>query len=195
MSAALHRSGVFKSKAAKGNQDNLFVDSDNVKLLEEQHDHEAEKPKGCCSCNMTPFVLMLALCVHAIFEGIALGLMTNPQSAFDLMVAIFLHKFAEAFALSISIGRAFEDNFKIVFWLIFMFSFATPLGCTIGILLGEAPMIVDVTFTSLAAGTFLYISCSEVVVEEFALPGGRWVKLFAFLFGAAIIACLWFLDS
>lgn len=26
-------------------------------------------------CNLTPFVLMIALAMHALFEGIALGLM------------------------------------------------------------------------------------------------------------------------
>jgi zinc transporter 1/2/3 len=50
---------------------------------------------------------MLALSVHSIFEGLALGLETNLTNAIDLMVAILLHKFAEALSLSISLGRAF----------------------------------------------------------------------------------------
>lgn len=52
------------------------------------HDHNHEHPKvevyineaeelrkaGSCCPNMAPFVLMLALSVHAIFEGLAVGL-------------------------------------------------------------------------------------------------------------------------
>src|SRR4051794_3101430 len=100
----------------------MFVDAENVKLVDKhhhEHEHEdEEKKKGPC-CNFTPFVLMLALSIHSIFEGLALGLETNLTSAIDLMVAILLHKFAEALSLSISLGKSFPGNFKIVFWLIF----------------------------------------------------------------------------
>ncbi len=65
----------------------MFVDNGNVNLLESktgtgQHVHEGEhsheeveEKKGCCGgCNFTPFVLMIALSFHSIFEGLALGL-------------------------------------------------------------------------------------------------------------------------
>lgn len=144
---------------------------------------------------MTPFVLMIALSTHAIFEGLAIGLESNFNSCIDLMIAVLIHKSAEGVSLSISLGKSFAGQTKIICWLIFIFAFASPLGVTIGMLLGEAPIIVDITFTSLAAGTFLYISCSEVITEEFSLPGNRWIKLLMLLFGAAIITCLWFLDE
>lgn len=137
---------------------------------------------------------MLALSFHSIFEGMALGLLIGP-SAYDLMLAIFLHKFAEAMSLSISLTRAFPGQFKFLFWLMFMFSFATPLGISIGLILSTASELVSITFTSLAGGTFLYISCSEVIVEEFSLPGNRWIKFFAYVFGATVITLLWFLDK
>lgn len=111
------------------------------------------------------------------------------------MIAIGLHKYAEAMSLSISLQRAFKDDFKTLFWLLFIFAFATPLGIAMGLILSKANEIITVIFTSLAGGTFLYISCSELIVEEFSLPGGRWPKLLAFLVGAAIITSLWFLDK
>jgi zinc transporter ZupT len=111
------------------------------------------------------------------------------------MIAIGLHKYAEAMSLSISLQRAFKDDFKTLFWLLFIFAFATPLGIAMGLILSKANEIITVVFTSLAGGTFLYISCSELIVEEFSLPGGRWFKLLAFMCGAAIITSLWFLDK
>ena len=54
--------------------------------------------------------------------------------------------------------------------------------------------IYEIIFSSIAAGSFVYIACSEVVVEEFAIPGNRYWKLLAFLLGAAVITCLYFLD-
>jgi len=77
----------------------------------------------------------------------------------------------------------------------FIFAFATPLGVALGLILSNAPDMVTVAFTSLAGGTFLYISCSEVITEEFSVPGGRFPKLLAFLFGAFVITMLWFLDK
>ena len=52
---------------------------------------------------MTPFILMIALSVHAIFEGIALGLMRDLSSVINLILSIFFHKFAEAMSISIAL--------------------------------------------------------------------------------------------
>ncbi len=144
---------------------------------------------------MTPFVLMIALSVHAIFEGIALGLQKDMSSVVNIVIAICLHKGAAAMSLGISLSKVFADEPKRITDLILIFAFATPIGVTIGIALGAAPEIVDIVFSSLAGGTFVYIACSEVVVEEFSVPGNRWLKLLAFLMGAAVITSLWFLHG
>lgn len=110
------------------------------------------------------------------------------------MIAILIHKAAESMSLALSLQRSFKD-FGTLFKLLALFSCATPLGCVLGILLENSNEIVVIIFTSLAGGTFIYVSCSELIVEEFALPGKRWIKYFAFLLGAVIITCLGFLDS
>jgi len=76
-----------------------------------------------------------------------------------------------------------------------LFSCATPFGVTIGILLSNTSEIVEIIFTSLAGGTFIYVACSELIIEEFSLPGIRWWKFLAFIFGAIVITLLWFFDS
>lgn len=158
--------------------------------------HEHPKKQGPCGgCNFTPFILMIALSFHAIFEGLALGLQKDPQIAIDLMIAIVLHKYAEGMSLSISLQRAFQNKERFIMSLMAIFACATPIGVSLGLILANSPDIVVIIFTSLAGGTFLYISCSEVITEEFSLPGGRGFKLMAFLGGAAIITCLWFLDK
>lgn len=171
----------------------MFVDENNVKLIKtaSTSSQGETKKKGC---NVTPFILMIALAMHALFEGIALGLMKTWDSLTNLMIAIIIHKAAESISLALSLQRSFKD-FKTLIGLMVLFSFATPLGTTIGILLDNASKIVDIIFTSLATGTFIYVACSELIVEEFALPGNRWIKFIAFLIGAAVITSLWFFDS
>jgi zinc transporter 1/2/3 len=53
-------------------------------------------------CDLTPVVLMIALSVHAIFEGIALGLLPGLSETVNLTISIVIHKFAEAMSISIA---------------------------------------------------------------------------------------------
>ena len=143
---------------------------------------------------MTPFVLMIALSVHSIFEGLALGLAMDEASVINMVIAICIHKGAASSSLGISLVKTFPDNFRLCRQLVCVFSAATPLGVTIGMLVAGAGDIYTVIFSSIAAGSFVYIACSEVVVEEFSIPGNRYWKLLAFLLGATVITLLWFLD-
>lgn len=90
------------------------------------HDHEHDKPKvsvyineaeelrkaGSCCPNMAPFVLMMALSVHAIFEGLAVGIAGSFDEASALVLAICIHKGAEGSALGISLVKTFPDDKK-----------------------------------------------------------------------------------
>jgi solute carrier family 39 (zinc transporter), member 1/2/3 len=136
---------------------------------------------------------MIALSVHSIFEGLALGIMEDMKPFINLMISIFVHKFAEVMSISIAMQKSgFE--FKKLFWFLALFSCATPLGCGIGLALSGQNQLIGIIFTSLAGGSFIYVSCSELVVEEFSLPGNRWWKLLAFLMGAIFIGVLLVLE-
>ena len=113
----------------------------------------------------------------------------------DIVLAIGIHKGAAACALGISLVKNFPNDFSLVRKLIFVFSMATPIGIVIGILASNAGVLVDVIFSSLAAGTFVYIGCTEIVVQEFSVPGGRFIKLLFFLLGALIITSLSFIKG
>lgn len=119
---------------------------------------------------MTPFVLMIGLGVHATFEGLSLGMSGDFDSTLIFATAIFLHKGAAGMSLGISMQKTFpfQDNFVIS--LLFIFSLFTPVGVVLGWALQSGSEMTEIIFSSLAAGTFLYISCSEVIVEEFSIP-------------------------
>ena len=154
---------------------------------------EMKKKDSCCP-NMTPFILMIALSVHSIFEGLALGLTGDESSVINIVIAILVHKGAAGSSLGISLVKTFPNDFRLCRQLVAIFAFATPLGVILGMLVAEAGDIYEVIFSSIAAGSFVYIACSEVIVEEFSIPGNRYWKLLAFLLGATIITLLWFLD-
>ena len=112
-----------------------------------------------------------------------------------MVAAIVIHKGTAALALGISLVKTFPNDFRLCRILIFIFSLATPLGIGIGMLVADSGDVTTVIFNSLAAGSFVYIACSEVIVEEFSIPGNRFIKLLVFLLGAGIITCLWFFDD
>jgi zinc transporter ZupT len=73
---------------------------------------------------------------------------------------------------------------------------ATPVGMIIGMIVGsEANDLMNVVFNALAAGTFFYIACSEVIVEEFSVGKYKWWKMLAFSFGAGLIVGLGLLEA
>ena len=109
-------------------------------------------------------MLMIALSVHSMFEGLACGLQTSLVPVLNIILAIGIHKSAAGSSLGIALVKTFPDDFKLVKILILIFSSATPLGIILGMILATEGTIYSVIFSSLAAGTFLYIACSEIIV-------------------------------
>ncbi len=160
----------------------------------EMPDH-IEQAEEKAKCSFTPFILMLALGVHSMFEGIALGILTQVSGAVNLIISVLIHKFAESMSISIALNKSFS-NTRTIFWLMFMYAFVTPLGTAIGMIIADtSSAIVQIVFMGIATGTFFYVSCSELIVEEFSLPGNRWFKMLAFLLGAVLIGLLLLLDD
>ena len=113
---------------------------------------------------MTPFILMIALSVHSVFEGLAVGLCTDMKSCVNMVIAIAVHKEAAGISLGISLVKTFPDNFRLCRQMILIFALASPLGVGIGMAVASQGDIYNIIFSSVAAGTFLYISCSEMIV-------------------------------
>ena len=73
----------------------------------------------------------------------------------------------EALALGVQIKNEGPRLKDVGSLLIILFSFITPIGILIGIVFNETSILIEVIVSSLAAGSFLYISCSEIIIEEF----------------------------
>lgn len=69
--------------------------------------------------------------VHSFFEGIALGVSTEPRDVWNLILAISSHKWSEALTVGISFVSADVDYKDSKFYMIF-YSFVTPLGILVG---------------------------------------------------------------
>lgn len=118
-----------------------------------------------------PVLLFVILSVHSLIAGAALGLETDRTSSFAILVAILAHKGFAAFALGVSLVQAKVARRRVI-GTIFAFSLTTPIGILLGTLaatfLGaESADGVELLFDAVAAGTFLYVGLSEILVEVF----------------------------
>jgi len=111
--------------------------------------------------NSPLFALLAAamLAIHSLFEGVALGVRGDLSLIIIVFIAIMAHKWADSYSLAIHIGKS-RLPVKIQWILFFIFTIMTPLGIFFGNYINTelvANNILAPVFTSLAAGTFLYI--------------------------------------
>jgi len=169
-------------------------------LGDKKEDEEFEKEgfgeKPGCIENMTPFILLIGLGTHAIFEGLALGLATKWSSVIPFAIAIWLHKGAAGMSLGISMAKTFPNDKKFSMKMIVLFGIFTPVGVSLGMILASSGSeMIEMTFACLAAGSFLYIACSEVIIEEFSISSYRFTKLGFFFIGVIMISMLHYLPE
>lgn len=118
------------------------------------------------------FIVIIALGLHSIFEGIAIGLGHEPQDVWYLFFAIASHKFVVAFVIGMQFVVAGLSKCMVV-TLILIFSSISPIGIAIGLGLtiqeagdngstGAATTVLN----ALAAGTLLYVVFFEVLEKE-----------------------------
>ena len=76
-----------------------------------------------------------------------------------------------------------------------IYSLATPSGVAIGIIIAAGNDIVNSIFMGIAAGTFIYISTVEIIVEEFSVSKYKWIKFFFFLLGISVMVLVFFVEQ
>jgi len=139
---------------------------------------------------LQPFILLFALGFHAIFEGIALGILDDFNSVLSLMLVILAHKWAEGLTFGISFLKSELSKCQINTFLI-IFSMMGPFGVLFGMFLSAMTnKFIQGIFLAASSGTFLYIACSEVITEQFEKKNNRVVKFICILIGGGFTALL-----
>lgn len=135
-------------------------------------------------------ILLFALAIHSIFETMALGLSDTPLQATLLATSIALHQPAESIALLVAFLKSGMPRPEIVRYLS-AFSVVGSIGVILGIAVDSlASEIWDSVFVALAAGTFIYVGCTEIVAEEFEEQDNKWKKFFSLIAGVVIVGAI-----
>ncbi|XP_077173657.1 zinc transporter ZIP1-like [Paroedura picta] len=138
-------------------------------------------------------VLTLALSLHSIFEGLAIGLRDTPGKVLQLAGAILLHKSIVA----ASLGLLLLQSRLPPRWLaaaLGTFVLMSPLGVGLGMVVTHGSGCSTTTARSMlqgvAAGTFMYVTFLEILPQELGSPAGRLPKVLAVLLGFSGMAGL-----
>lgn len=155
---------------------------------------EGEEAARTAQAGVYAYALTVALSLHSILAGVALGADGSLVGSLAIFLAIIAHKGSAAFALGVGLHRGGFARGRILAVITF-FSFTTPAGVALGLgfdwLLGSASgRFFEAVFDGLAAGTFLYIASLDILVEEFSGGARLWNKFFLVLGGLALMALL-----
>jgi zinc transporter 1/2/3 len=139
------------------------------------------------------YAILTALSVHALLEGIALGVQRELVGALVLFAAILTHKSVAGFALGVSLARSTLPTVR-AWWLLVLFAVATPIGILVGATAGafesRLATAIEATFLSLAAGTFIYVATLDILREEHGEPDDRGAKWTWVAVGTAVMGLL-----
>ncbi|KAJ9522217.1 hypothetical protein QJQ45_008045 [Haematococcus lacustris] len=105
--------------------------------------------------------LLTGMTVHTALECLALGIITNHASFMALLVAIASHKAISALALSARFVREGASTHQVLAY-VGPFCLVPPLSIAFGMWAGQLAPGVHLVLSCFAAGTFLYVGCSEV---------------------------------
>uniref|UniRef100_A0A1B6CCS2 Uncharacterized protein n=2 Tax=Clastoptera arizonana TaxID=38151 RepID=A0A1B6CCS2_9HEMI len=135
--------------------------------------------------------LLLALSIHSIFEGLAVGLESDFHSTLRVFFAVLIHKTVIGFSIGLNLLQS-EMKLLTVILLSVIFALTTPLGIVFGIYLDnfyhdEQMLVLNGILQGIACGTFLYVTCFEVLPKELDKGRDRLLKILSILIGFSLM--------
>ncbi|CAH0552763.1 unnamed protein product [Brassicogethes aeneus] len=128
-------------------------------------------------CHTTPTVnigLLVALSVHALLEGLVVGLESLPHQVLLLLGAIASHKLVVGFVLGVELASNTSTTYCRHFTCIFIFTLGSVAGIILGMIITNTQndfiTVIIPILQGLAGGTLLYVTVSEIIPRERA----RW---------------------
>nr|XP_002734196.1 PREDICTED: zinc transporter ZIP1-like [Saccoglossus kowalevskii] len=158
--------------------------------ISEAHQHIPESGSALRSV-----LFLLALSLHSIFEGMAVGLQSDVSSTLELFIAIALHKGVVAFSFSLNLIQSKLSKVAMVMSII-TFAVMSPIGVAIGMAAsaaattGPEALFANGFLQGLATGTFLYITFFEILPHELNERRDGMIKVLWILLGYAVMTII-----
>lgn len=115
-------------------------------------------------------LVVLALSIHELFEGLAVGLESSPSKVWLMFGSVSAHKLVLAFCVGVELIVTKTRTWLAMVYVL-TFAIVSPLGIGIGILVSNhentsATAIPSAVLQGLATGTLLYVVFFEILSKE-----------------------------
>ena len=120
--------------------------------------------EGECDYHKIGIAAYIGIGFHSILDGIAIGAGTMMNLSFIIILAVTIHKFPAALALSSLLVKGKEYTKKKILLSMFIFALATPVGALVAVFIFQGvDDYVVATALGISAGTFLFISIGDLL--------------------------------
>ncbi|CAB3245932.1 unnamed protein product [Arctia plantaginis] len=142
------------------------AENHNHHIHHSHHSHLPENVGDGVSSALRGLLIVLALSIHELFEGLAVGLESSTSSVWYMLGAVAGHKLVIAFCISVEL-IATNTKFWLTMVYIVTYAIVSPIGIGIGMLLvggagATAAGLPSVLLQGLASGTLLYVIFFEI---------------------------------
>ena len=170
-------------------------DDEAITIIGVRPSNDPEENEELDAHNTRSLVLLLALSLHRIFEGMTLGLQQSIFAVFSLLGAVMCHEVVIGFSL----GLQFVKNnlsTKRAFLSCFLVSLILPGGAAVGMVIvefGDSGATLDMAngvLQSIATGTFIYVTFFEILQEEIGGHDTSILKITSVLVGFIVMALI-----
>uniref|UniRef100_A0A0E0JU84 Zinc transporter n=1 Tax=Oryza punctata TaxID=4537 RepID=A0A0E0JU84_ORYPU len=150
-------------------------------------------------------LLIVALCFHSVFEGIAIGVSATKSEAWRNLWTIGLHKIFAAVAMGIALLRMIPKRpFLMTIVYSLAFAVSSPVGVGVGIAIDATAegRPADWTYAismGLATGVFIYVAINHLIAKGYrpnqpTAADKPAFKFLAVLLGIAVMAVVMIWD-
>ncbi|XP_063920065.1 zinc transporter ZIP1-like isoform X1 [Zophobas morio] len=154
------------------------------------HSHFVSDGSSSTMVTIRGLFVVLALSVHELFEGLAVGLESSSRNVWYMFGAVSAHKLVIAFCIGVELVTSGMRTWLVVLY-VFIFAVVSPLGIGMGIIVtndGQAATdLPSLLLQGLASGTLLYVVFFEILSSE-RKSGLK--QFFAVLAGFLIMLCI-----
>ncbi|XP_058070628.1 zinc transporter 2-like isoform X2 [Magnolia sinica] len=151
-------------------------------------------------------LLIVALCFHSVFEGIAIGVAETKGDAWKALWTVCLHKIFAAIAMGIALLRMIPGRpFLSCAAYAFAFAISSPVGVVIGIVIDATTQgaVADWIYAismGIATGVFVYVSINHLLSKGFTpqrpvVVDAPFYKFLAVTLGIGVIAVVMIWDT
>jgi len=165
----------------------VHADEDHLTNGVDEHAHVHEHSASHSKAVQQAWMLVIALSVHSIFDGLSLGAEKSKSGFVALVIAQLSHKAMDGLAVAVPVYLARMSNKASIFACTFA-ALMTPIGIGIGMAIsdstkGSSSKIAQAIIMALSSGTFLFIGLVELIPAALADRRRTKTKLLLVLIG------------